>query len=168
VEIKVRQRAADTVASHEPGGLLYGAVVTAGSLAAVSINVAHVHRVALAVVAVLVCYWLAHVYVATQHDLYTSGSRRLPGRLSEAAGREAAVLWGGIPAVVVYCVSYWLLGVEAQAAALVALWFSIGFLVLIGYLGAHRAGMRGWVLALEAAGAGSLGLLAVLAKLAIH
>ena len=49
-----RLRAADAVARHDPGGLLYGAVVTAGSLAAVSINVAHAHRVALGVITVLV------------------------------------------------------------------------------------------------------------------
>jgi hypothetical protein len=159
---------ADLVARHDPGGVLYGAVVTAGTLAAVSANVSHVRRVALAVAVVLVAYWLAHVYVATQQMLFDGSSRSLLGRIRTAAREEATVLVGGLPAVLVYLAAYWLLGAEARTAALGALWFSVGFLFLIGYLGAHRAGMRGAALLVESCGAGSLGILAVVAKLLLH
>jgi len=163
-----RLRAADAVARHDPGGLLYGAVVTAGSLAAVSINVAHAHRVALGVITVLVAYWLAHVYVRAEQLIFTTEHQGFPQRLASAAAHETSVLWGGLPAVLVYSGAYWLAGAETRTAALIALWFSIGFLIVIGYLGAHRAGVRGWALVLESAGAGSLGLVAVLAKLTLH
>lgn len=165
---KSRRHAADVLARHDPGGVLYGAVVTAGTLAAVSANVAHVHRVALAVLVVLVAYWLAHVYVATQRMLFAQGHGPLHRRIRTAAGEEATVLLGGLPAVLLYAAGYWLVGLEARTAALVALWFSVGFLFTIGYLGAHRAGMRGWGLVIESCGAGSLGILAVVAKLLLH
>lgn len=163
-----RRRVSDVLARHDPGGVLYGAVVTAGTLAAVSANVSHVRRVALAVVVVLVAYWLAHVYVATQRMLFSPDAGPLHRRVGSAASEEATVLLGGTPAVLVYVAAHWLVGLDARAAALTGLWFSVGFLFVIGYLGAHRAGMRGWGLALESCGAGSLGILAVVAKLLLH
>ncbi|MCP3421268.1 hypothetical protein [Nocardioides pinisoli] len=162
-----RTRVADTLARRDPGGLLYGAVVTAGVLAAVSANVSHVQRVALSVGAVVVVYWLAHVYTETQEMLYEGDRRPLHRRTPHAAAKEAFILVGAVPAVVVYVLLH-LLGLPARGAALWALWFSVGFLAVIGYLGAHRAGIRGWRLALESGGAASLGVLAVLGKLFLH
>ncbi|HEX5920018.1 MAG TPA: hypothetical protein VFY76_19310 [Nocardioides sp.] len=163
-----RHRAADALARRDPGNVLYGAVVTAGVLAAVSANVSHVHRVALGVGSVLVAYWLAHVYTATQAMLFAGDHGPLRHRFLSAAGEEAAILVGGVPAVVVYLVAHELGGWSATRAAFGALWFSVVFLFTIGYLGAHRAGIRGWRLAIESVGAASLGLVAVLAKFVLH
>lgn len=163
-----RRRAADALAGRDPGGLLYGAVVTAAVLAAVSANVAHVDRVALGVGFVLVGYWLAHVYTSTLAMLFEGDRRPLRRRVPAAAAEEAVILLGGMPAVVVYVALHGLAGWPAGSAALGALWFSVVFLFLIGYLGAHRAGIRGRRLVLESLGAASLGLLAVFAKLLLH
>ncbi len=137
-------------------------------MAAVSANISHVHRVALGVGAVLVAYWLAHVYVATQEMLFEGDPGPLHRRIPSAAVEEGSVLVGGVPAVVVYLASHELAGLPASSAALWALWFSVAFLFVIGYLGAHRAGITGWRLAVESFGAASLGFLAVLAKLFLH
>ncbi|HET6692904.1 MAG TPA: hypothetical protein VFG97_01255 [Pedococcus sp.] len=162
-----RRRAADTLARRDPGAILYGAVITAASLAAVSANISHVHRVALSVGAVVVVYWLAHVYTETQEMLFEGDRRPLYRRTPHAAAKEVFMLVGSVPAVVVYLVLD-LVGLSASGAAYCALWFSVGFLAVIGYLGAHRAHMRGWRLVLESAGAASLGVLAVLGKLFLH
>lgn len=163
-----RTRVADTLARRDPGGVLYGAVITAGVLAAVSANVSHVHRVALSVGAVVVVYWLAHVYTETQEMLFEGDHRPLYHRTPAAAAKEAFILVGGVPAVAVYLAAHELAGLSATRSAYWALWCSVAFLFLIGYLGAHRAGIRGWRLALESAGAASLGVLAVLGKLFLH
>jgi hypothetical protein len=159
---------ADALARRDPGNVLYGAVVTAGVLAAVSANLSHVHRVALGVGAVLVAYWLAHVYTATQAMLFDGDHGPLRRRFLFAAVEEVSILIGGVPAVVVYLLAHELGGLSATSAAFCALWFSVAFLFAIGYLGAHRAGLRGWRLASESVGAASLGLVAVLAKFFLH
>ncbi|MCY4727417.1 hypothetical protein NYO98_14105 [Nocardioides sp. STR2] len=162
-----RRRAADTLARRDPGGLLYGAVIAASSLAAVSANLSHAQRVALSVAAVVVVYWLAHVYTETQEMLFEGDRRPLYRRTPHAAAKEVFILVGAAPAIVVYLVLY-LLGLSSSGAAYWALCFSVVFLAVIGYLGAHRAGIGGWRLVLESAGAASLGLLAVLGKLFLH
>ena len=162
-----RRRAADTLARGDPGAILYGAVITASSLAAVSANVSHVQRVALSVGAVSVVYWLAHVYTETQEMLFEGDRRPLYRRTPHAAAKEVFILVGAVPAVVVYLLLD-LLGMSASGAAYWALWFSVAFLAVIGYLGAHRADIRGWRLVLESAGAASLGVLAVLGKVFLH
>jgi hypothetical protein len=163
-----RLRAADTLARRDPGGLLYGAVITAGVLAAVSANNSHIHRVALSVVAVVVVYWLSHVYTESQEMLFEGDHRPLHRRTPAAAAKEVFILVGAVPALAVYLALVELAGLSASGAALWALWSSVAFLSVIGYLGAHRAGMHGWRLVLESAGAASLGVLAVLGKLFLH
>lgn len=142
-------------------------MITAGSLAAVSANVSHAHRVALSVAAVVVVYWLAHVYTESQEMLFEGDHRPLHRRTPHAAAKEVSILVGAAPAIVVY-LALDLLGLSSTDAAYWALWFSVAFLSVIGYLGAHRAGIVGWRLVLESAGAASLGVLAVLGKLFIH
>jgi VIT1/CCC1 family predicted Fe2+/Mn2+ transporter len=115
----------------------------------------------------VVVYWLAHVYTETQEMLYEGDHRPLHRRTPHAAAKEVAILAGAVPAVAVYVLLH-LLGLSASSSAYWALWFSVAFLSVIGYLGAHRAGMHGWRLALESAGAASLGILAVLGKLFLH
>jgi hypothetical protein len=162
-----RRRAADTLARRDPGGFLYGAVITAGSLAAVSANLSHAPRVALSVAAVVVVYWLAHVYTESQEMLFEGDRRPLYRRTPHAAAEEVFILVGAVPALAVYLLLD-LAGMSSSVAAYWALWFSVGFLSVIGYLGAHRAGIGGWRLVLESAGAASLGVLAVLGKLFLH
>jgi CRISPR/Cas system-associated exonuclease Cas4 (RecB family) len=157
----------ERLARADPGGLLYGGIVTAAVLAAVSAKSHDTARVAVAVGGVLLVYYLAHVYVETQAMQFAGDDRLLHLRVVAAAREEVSVLQGGVPAIVVYVVGY-LLGLGSTNAALVALWFSVGFLLVIGYLGAHRAGLTGWRLAVESGAAGAFGLLAVFGKLLLH
>ena len=112
--------------------------------------------------------WIAHVYVKTQTMQYDGDRRAIHRRIGEAARHESSVLKGGVPALVVYVACAFLFGLPRGAAAFVALDFSVVFLVLVGYLGAHRAGMPGRQALVEAAGAGLLGALAVFAKVLLH
>ena len=136
--------------------------------ATVSAHAESTEHVALATLAVLVLYWLAHVYVKTQTMQYDGDRRAIHRRIGEAARHESSVLKGGMPALTVYVACAFLLDISRGTAAFVALDFSVVFLVLVGYLGAHRAGMPGRQALVEAAGAGLLGALAVLAKVLLH
>lgn len=159
---------AEWIAHADPAGLLYGGIITASVLATVSAHADSKEHVALATFGVLVLYWLAHVYVKTQTMQYDGDRRPIHHRIGEAARHESSVLKGGVPALTVYAACAFLLGIPRGAAAFVALDFSVVFLVLVGYLGAHRAGMPGRQALIEAAGAGLLGALAVLAKVLLH
>lgn len=163
-----RNDLADRIAGADPAGLLYGGIVTAAVLATVSAHAETTEHVALATLAVLVLYWLAHVYVKTQAMQYDGDRRPIHRRIGEAARHESSVLKGGIPALTVYAVGGLLLGLDRATAAVVALDFSVAFLVLVGYLGAHRAGMPWRQALIEAAAAGMLGGLAVFAKTLLH
>ena len=88
-------------------------------------------------------------------------------RLRTAAAHESSVLKGGVPAVVVYVVAE-LVGVDVDTAAALAVYFTVGLLAVVGYLGAHRAGASGRAMALEVAGAASFGVLIVLMKTLLH
>jgi hypothetical protein len=159
---------AEWIAHADPAGLLYGGIVTASVLATVSAHSESKEYVALATFGVLVLYWFAHVYVKTQTMQYDGDRRAIHRRIGEAARHEASVLKGGIPALTVYVVCAFLFGLQRGAAAFVALDFSVVFLVVVGYLGAHRAGLPGRQALVEAAGAGLLGALAVFAKVLLH
>ncbi len=163
-----RTLVADRIAHADPAGLLYGAIVTAAVLATVSAHAGQKEHVAIATVVVLVMYWLAHVYVATQSMQYDGDQRPVHRRLGTAVRHETSVLKGGVPALVVYLAGGLLLGLDPADAAAVALFFSVGFLMLAGYLGAHRAGMRTRQALVEGAVAGLLGVVAVLAKYVLH
>lgn len=163
-----RAEVAERLARADPAGLLYGGIVTAAVLATVSAHAGQKQHVAVATFVVLVVYWLAHVYVATQAMQYEGDRRRIHQRLVTAALNETSVLKGGIPALAVYLAAGLLLGLEPRDAALVALYFSVGFLVTAGYLGAHPAGLRNRAALVEGAAAGVLGVVAVLAKLVLH
>ena len=159
---------AEWIAHADPAGLLYGGIITASVLATVSAHAESEEHVALATFGVLVLYWLAHVYVKTQAMQYDGDRRPIHRRIGEAARHESSVLKGGVPALTVYAACAFVFGIQRGAAAFVALDFSVVFLVLVGYLGAHRAGMPGRQALIEAAGAGLLGALAVFAKVLLH
>jgi hypothetical protein len=163
-----RAELAEWIAHADPAGLLYGGIITASVLATVSAHAETKAYVAFGTLGVLVLYWLAHVYVKTQTMQYDGDLRPIHRRIGEAARHESSVLKGGMPALFVYVVCTFFFGIQRGAAAFVALDFSVVFLVLVGYLGAHRAGMPGRQALIEAAGAGFLGALAVLAKVLLH
>jgi hypothetical protein len=170
------------------GGLLYGAVVCGGALAAISAHSDETPRVALATFSVVVVYWLSHVYVhvlserlagtqAEEDREHVPGGaggsapeterRRAPRSLSRDFTLETGVLKGGLPALVVY-VAASALGAEPSTAGFIALGALTLLLLVVGYLGAFRAGLRGPAAALEASGAGLFGLLMIGLKAFLH
>lgn len=151
----------------DPAGLLYGAVVSAATLGVLA-HADESTRVAVATFGVLLVYWSAHVYIH-------SFSKQLKGvhkglfvqRTKESAREEVGVLLGGLPAIVLYVLLV-AFGVYPPTAGYVALFFVVVLLATVGYLGARRAGLPQRIALVEAAGAGSFGVVIVLMKALLH
>lgn len=151
----------------EPAGLLYGAIVSATALAAVSLNSSEAARVAITTGAVLVIYWLADLYVHALAMRFDRDTRSLLRRLGRSATHKSGVLMGGLPGIIVYVVVY-LSTENPTSAAYAALGSAIVILTLAGYLGArHAGGTRGSAI-IEGGGAGMLGVLVLFAKSLLH
>ena len=97
----------------------------------------------------------------------SAGGPEAPRSLSRDFTLETSVLKGGLPALVVYVVAA-ALGAEPSTAGFIALSALTLLLLFVGYLGAFRAGLRGWPAALEASGAGLFGLLMIGFKAFLH
>jgi hypothetical protein len=162
-----RIRAARWVASADPSGLLYGAIVTAAVLAAVSAHDDDSKRVVVTTGVFLVVYWMAHVYISTLSTQFGGDTRAFLPRLAAASRHETGVLKGGVPALVIYLVAYLIVGDVSDAAA-VAVYSSVVLLMVFGYLGAHQAGLRGRAMLGEVAGAAFFGVLIVIGKSLLH
>ena len=162
-----RSRLPETLSGADPGGLLYGALLTASMLVATGAHSDDYLFIAGATALVLVIFWLAHVYVQAQ-ALQISGDRRhIPHRVRDAALHEMSILQGWIPAIVVYLGSL-LVGFDKPTAAWIAAWFSAAMLTTIGFITARRAGLRGWSATLDAAIAGMFGVVVILGKALLH
>jgi hypothetical protein len=155
------------VASADPAGLLYGAIVSAATLTTVSVHDPGAAFVATATGAVLVIYWMADVYVHALTVRFEGDTRGLLHRVRLAAAHKASVLKGGLPAIVVY-VAVYVAGGRASVAAFAGLGTAVVLLTIAGYLGARHAGTARRPAAVEAAGAGSLGVVMVVAKSLLH
>jgi hypothetical protein len=160
-------RAARWLAGTDTAGLLYGAIVSASVLAAISVHATGAQFVAFATGIVLVIYWLAHVYIRTLSGQLGGDQRHFLHRVRRAAGHETGVLKGGLPALVVYVVAH-TAGMSIANAAASAVYFSVVLLAAVGYLSAHQAGLRGRELLWETAGAASFGVLIVIGKTFLH
>jgi VIT1/CCC1 family predicted Fe2+/Mn2+ transporter len=155
------------LAAADPAGLLYGAVVSAAALAAVSVHTVEPVRVAIATGGVLVIYWMADLYVHALAVRFDGDARGLLRRLARSAAHKSSVLKGGVPGVVVYVVVY-ALGGTSSASAYASLGTAIVLLTVAGYLGARHAGAPGREAVIEGAGAGALGVVIVVAKTLLH
>ena len=155
------------ITATAPADFLYGAVISASVLATVGAHPDAFDRAAVATATVLVVYWLAHVYVATQARVFDGDTRHIVRRIGEAAVRESGILLGGAPALVVYVVGA-LMGAGAETAAKIAVWFSVALLMGLGYLGARRGGMTGRAAVVDAAVAGLFGVFLVAVKSLMH
>lgn len=152
--------------SADPADLLYGALVAASVLATASAH-GDYRYVALATILVLGVYWLAHVYIEAQSLQLHGDARRYLHRLGHTAAREASIIKGGLPAVVVFALSD-AFGASTKGAATVAVYFSVGVLGLVGYLAAHQAGRRGWATVVDSLAAALLGVVVIVAKALLH
>jgi hypothetical protein len=90
------------LAAADPAGLLYGAIVSATALAAVSLHTPEASRVAVVTGTVLVIYWMADLYVHALAMRFDGDARRLMRRLGRSAAHKSSVLKGGLPGIAVY------------------------------------------------------------------
>lgn len=155
------------LARADPAGLLYGAIVSAAALATISLHTPEAIRVAIATGAVLVIYWMADLYIHALTVRFDGDTRGLLRRLVDAAAHKSSVLKGGLPGIAVYVVVY-VVDDNASAAAFAALGTAVVLLTIAGYLGARHAGSPRGPARLEAVGAGSLGVVIVVAKSLLH
>jgi hypothetical protein len=155
------------LAAADPAGLMYGAIISAAALAAVSLHTPEASRVAIATGAVLVIYWMADLYVHALAVRFDGDRRGLAKRLARSAAHKSSVLKGGVPSIVVYVVVY-VAGASSSAAVFVALTASVVLLTVAGYLGARHADAPRRVAAFEGAGAGMLGVVVMVAKFLLH
>ncbi|MFD6165180.1 hypothetical protein ACFWFR_08315 [Oerskovia sp. NPDC060287] len=162
-----RDSLSDRFARGGPADFLYGAVVAGFMLAVSSTHDASSEFVVAAVAGVLIVYWAAHVYVSALGGRFRDTEHSVAERLRLASSEEVWVLLGGVPALAVYLVGR-LFGLDVPGAALLALWFTVIMLAVLGHLAAHRAGVRGWALTVETVIAGAFGLLIIGLKSLLH
>ena len=162
-----RARMAQRLAEAEPGGLLYGALVSASVLITASAHIEDYQRVGLTTLAALTVYWLAHAYIGAQSMQFEGDSRHVLRRVASALGHESSVLKGGVPAIGVYTVAV-LLGADNANAASLAAYCSVALMVVAGYLASHRVGRQGLALVLDTSMAAVLGLLVIVGKVLLH
>ncbi|MNW53275.1 hypothetical protein D3C74_308320 [compost metagenome] len=162
-----RDNLGDRFARGGPADFLYGAVVSGFMLAVSSTHDASSDFVMLAVAGVLVGYWAAHVYVSAIGGRFRDTDHTITERLRLASSDEVWVLIGGVPALGVFLVGR-VFGLDVVDAALIALWFTVLMLAVVGHLAAHRAGVRGWALTVETVVAGAFGLLIIGLKTLLH
>jgi hypothetical protein len=151
------------------GSLLYGTIVAAAALAVGAGRGETAFGMDEAMVTTLIVYWLAHVYTKTVSERRPGSATPLHRLLRHAAREEAPILLGGLPAIIL---------TTALALAHAALWptvlavlcLTIVVLVLEGALAGMNAGVRGWRLTAEAAGAAVMGaiLAGLLVSLHVH
>jgi hypothetical protein len=148
--------------------LLYGAVVSGGTLMVLADHAASETKVVLGTVAVLFIYSMAHLYAhVLSAQLVGGDTRRLRRRVADFLGEELYVVLGGLPTVAVYAVAV-AVGASPSSAGSIALVFLVALLFATGFGGARRAGLTGGTALLEAMGAGLFGVFIVVLKSLLH
>ncbi|QJW36128.1 hypothetical protein [Cellulosimicrobium protaetiae] len=150
-----------------PHDLLYGAIVAGFVMAVSSVHAPTGDRVVLAVSLVAVGYWLAHCYVDAVSGRFRDTGHSLWDRTLTALRLNVGVLLGAVPGIVVYLLAY-VLGAGVEDAALVAVWFTVVLLGVVGFLAAYRAGARGGRLVGETALAAAFGGVVIAVKYLLH
>ncbi len=167
-------------AAHEPsrsgmaahltrnvGGLLYGTLIAASSMTIVSAHPPSGGFVAVAVLATLGIYWLAHLYTEVLAERIAEPGVSVWHRTLEAAGNETAILEGGLPVAACYAIVH-AFGVGISESALIALWVTV---VLLGYIG-YRIGRSlqasGPRMIFEILGTAAFGVLMIALKSVLH
>jgi hypothetical protein len=147
--------------------LLYGAVVAASILAVSSLHGPTNERVAMATVGVSVTYWLAHIYVDAVGGRFQDAEHSTFSRLARAFRENTEILVGAFLPIVVFVVGQ-IFGLDVSGAAWLALWFTVALLMAAGGYAAALAGVRGTKLVVETLVAGSVGLMVIALKYALH
>jgi hypothetical protein len=140
----------------DPGGLLYGTIVSAAALAIGAIRGDTVAAMTETMVTTLLIYWLAHVYVGTLNGRRPGRTVPLRRLIAGSARHEAPILLGGLPAVTVAVILFFS-QVSPWVTVLSDLSVVIVMLAVGGLVAGLYAGTRGWRLGVEAASAALFG-----------
>jgi hypothetical protein len=151
----------------DPGGLLYGTIVSAAALAVGATRGDTAGGMFETMVSTVLIYWLAHVYVATVSGRRPGSTVPLHRLIAASARHEASILIGGLPAVLVVAILS-ISHVSLCATVVSDLVTVIVVLVLDGLLAGLHAGTRGWRLGVEAAIAAVFGGLIAALLYSLH
>lgn len=161
------ERVARFLLGKDAPDLLYGAIVSAAMLAVTSLHAESNDIVAVATTAVIVTYWLAHVYVDAVGGRLEDRDHHTGQRLMTALRESTGVLLGSLPPLLVFLLAR-AVGADVTDAAVAALVFTVVMLVAGGALVAYLAGARGLALVGEAAISGAFGGVVLALKLVLH
>ncbi|HZM29949.1 MAG TPA: hypothetical protein VFB77_05635 [Acidimicrobiales bacterium] len=144
---------------------IYGTIVAASVMAAGADHLS-VGEICAAVLVTVVVYWAAETYARI-----VAGRILASEAVSEAVREHARHHWRMVtasyaPLAVLLLAS--LFGADVSAAVLIALVFTTGLLVVLGWVAAGRAEMTGAPRLVAAAVAGVAGLVMIALKLALH
>ncbi|SDF66792.1 hypothetical protein SAMN04487781_2135 [Cellulosimicrobium cellulans] len=160
-------RVGDRWEREPPHDLLYGAIVAGFVMAVSSVHAPTGDRVVLATSLVAVGYWLAHCYVDAVSGRFHDTGHSLWGRTVVALRSNVGVLLGAVPGIAVYLVAL-AVGLGVEESALVAVWFTVLLLGVVGFLAAFRAGARGGRLVGETLLAAAFGGVVIAVKYLLH
>jgi hypothetical protein len=163
----VSGRVARRMSEGNPGGLLYGAILTGAVMSATAGHVATAYGVIGPCLFVVSVYWLADVYVSAFAAPFRHGRSPLSRRLRAAARDESRVLLGGVPALVLLVVTS-LFGAGASLAVDLALWLTVVELGAVAFLAGRFVGNSRVAAFRESLAASLLGVLMVVAKSFLH
>lgn len=145
--------------------LLYGAIVSAAMLAVTSLYTDVGDFVPVVTTAVIITYWLAHVYADAVGGRIEDPEHHTGQRLMTALRENTGVLFGAVPPLLAFLIARGA-GLGVDGAAVAALVFTILMLAAAGAETAYLAGARGFALAGEAAISGAFGAVVLVLKLA--
>lgn len=152
---------------QNPGDAVYGTIAVGALLAAESAHRETYLNTVVAVVIIMVLYWLAHSYAdLTGHQLET-GARLTRSHLLTALVNELTILIGAVMPVLALVIC-WILGASLSTAVLAAVLTSAVIIVTIEVLAGVRADLSGRQLFLQALIGALLGLPIIAVEVLLH
>lgn len=146
---------------------VYGSILVAAVIAALSEKQASAGRLAASVAATGVVFWLAHVWSDGLGEYAATGRRPGPGRLAVLASQQWPMLQAEFVPLIALVVGA--IGAYADDTAVtVSLAIAVGQLFVWGYVAGSRGHERRLDAIFSALITGSLGLVLVVLKIAVH
>ena len=145
---------------------IYGAIVAASVMAAGAEDLS-VGQICAAVLVTLVVYWAAETYARVLAGRILARSQAIGEAVREHARHHWRMVTASyVPLAVLLVAS--LLGADESTAVLIALVFTTGMLVVLGWIAATRGEIAGTPRVVAAGLAGIAGVVMIALKLALH
>lgn len=131
----LRRRAGRADHGHDATGIIYGTVITAGTMIGAAEASHNEGEIAATVVVTLVIYWIAHSYAAVLGGAH-SASPSWRAAVRELVEESTIVVACVLPLAALILASW--LGAGFGLSVSIASWFTMGLLFIWGYLAARR------------------------------